>query len=179
MTTSHHSTVYVLETPDLPGIVKIGFTSRSTLDRLLEINQLSFFKAHRPFAVLISCRVKNAHSVEQLTHRILSRYRLPGSGELFAVNAKAAMNSIYTAAGMVNRNGSRAAKQDYTLKRKSVAQMADEVQRDIEGGKLDRVHTEALAPYSNSRKTRSSIIAELVRRGVLTKHDNGRVSIAA
>ena len=77
------------------------------------------------------------------------------------------------------RNALRASDTRQVPKRKSVAEMATDVQADIESGKLEQVNTNALAPYTSSRKTRSAIIEELVKRGVLVKQSNGRVNIAA
>ena len=77
------------------------------------------------------------------------------------------------------RNALRSSGTATVPKRQTVEQIADRVSDDIVAGKLVKVNINSLADYSNSRDTRAKVINILVRRGVLEKQSNGRVSIAA
>jgi hypothetical protein len=77
------------------------------------------------------------------------------------------------------RNALRASDKGKPEPRRMLPDIVKDVERDIESGKLQKVTVDSLAAYSNSRGTRQGIIDALVKKGVLSKGNNGRVNIAA
>lgn len=85
--------VYVMTNPAMPGVVKIGF---STKDPSVRASDLSGTSVPQPFSVYYDVLVADPFSIEQLLH---SRLREVGSGagkEFFSLHADAAVAAIRT-----------------------------------------------------------------------------------
>ncbi len=89
--------VYVLTNPAMPGLVKIGLTSRDPQARAAELTQASGVPA--PFALAWCRGVADCAAVEAAVHRMLADRRVSGRREFFRCTAKAARQVIETAAG--------------------------------------------------------------------------------
>lgn len=98
MTAASPGWVYVLTNPGLPGVVKIGLTTRDTSTRSTEL--LREYGTVYPFALASRHAVSDCIAVEAATHRLLDRCRLPAS-ELFRCEVATAQRAVLTAAGDV------------------------------------------------------------------------------
>jgi T5orf172 domain len=78
--------VYAMSNESMPGLIKIGFTSRSPSERLEEANAPSTFGPPTPYRIEFAKRVLNANQREKMIHRILSRDRVNMSREFFRVS---------------------------------------------------------------------------------------------
>lgn len=63
--------VYVLFNPNMPGILKIGFTNKSVEERVKEINSATGVISKYEISFIYECR--NAYSLEQLVHSELEQ----------------------------------------------------------------------------------------------------------
>ena len=78
--------VYALSNESMPGLIKIGFTSRSPSERLDEANAPNTFGPPTPYRIELAKKVRNANQREKMIHRILSRDRVNMSREFFRVS---------------------------------------------------------------------------------------------
>lgn len=81
--------VYVLSNPAMPGLVKIGRTTRHPADRVREMNSASGVALR--FKLEMSIRTKYPNWTERLLHRALDRYRLNQNREFFQLSADEAV----------------------------------------------------------------------------------------
>jgi len=81
--------VYVLSNPAMPGLVKIGRTTRHPTDRVRELNSTS--SVALPFNLEASVRTKYQNWTEKLLHQALDRYRLNQKREFFQLSADEAV----------------------------------------------------------------------------------------
>lgn len=79
--------VYVLSNPSMPGLVKIGRTTRSVEQRVNELWQTG---VPTPFVVEDDFHTPDCVELEQIAHNFFSESRLSASREFFAVEAKVA-----------------------------------------------------------------------------------------
>lgn len=70
--------IYILENKSLPGILKIGYTDRSPLDRVREINAGTGVII--PWHISTTFPCKSPNHIETLVHQSLSQYRLNKEG---------------------------------------------------------------------------------------------------
>jgi hypothetical protein len=79
--------IYCMSNPSMPGIVKIGMTSRSPKDRLNDANKHDTFKPPTPYYINFAKQVSNPKIKEGLIHELLSRYteRVNPQREFFRV----------------------------------------------------------------------------------------------
>jgi len=75
--------VYCFSCESMPGIYKIGMTTRNVEDRLVEANKPSTWKIPDDFKHILSKRVCNPYKKEQLIHKILKDYRVTHRREFF------------------------------------------------------------------------------------------------
>lgn len=81
--------VYVLTNPAMPDMVKIGMTSRESMDaRLRELYNTS---VPVPFECEYACRVKNYQEVERALHLAFHPYRIHPQREFFRINPEQAI----------------------------------------------------------------------------------------
>ena len=78
--------VYILKNEAMPGIYKIGITSRDSLDK--RINELYTGKTNipLPFECVFSCRVENYKQVEKIIHNAFDDSRINPDREFFKIN---------------------------------------------------------------------------------------------
>lgn len=89
--------VYVLTNPAMPGLVKIGLTSRNPQARAAELTRATGVPA--PFVIAWCRAVSDCAYVEAAVHRMLSGKRVSGRREFFRCEAKTARQAIEAAAG--------------------------------------------------------------------------------
>jgi AraC-like DNA-binding protein len=83
--------VYILKNPSMPGLLKIGKTTRSVQQRANELWQTG---VPTPFEVVSEYYSPDCHELEQSVHQALSAYRISAMREFFAVDEKRADNAL-------------------------------------------------------------------------------------
>lgn len=76
----------------MPGLVKIGKTTRDSEDRASELNTTG---VPTPFTVLYEAEVADCHAAEQQVHAALSAFRLSDRREFFRVEPKRAVAALF------------------------------------------------------------------------------------
>ena len=89
--------VYVLTNPAMPGLVKIGMTTRNASARSAELTASS--GAPAPFIIAWSRAVSDCAFVEFAVHRMLDDRRVSGKREFFRCDVPTACQVIQAAAG--------------------------------------------------------------------------------
>ena len=85
--------VYVLSNQQMPGLVKIGFTTKDVKVRVAELSSATGVPA--AFEIEYYCLTKNPEDVELQVHRHLSKHRLPNR-EFFSTDVFSAISAIET-----------------------------------------------------------------------------------
>lgn len=88
--------VYVLSNPRMPGLLKIGCTTRSVTERVDELNSATDVPV--PFVVEAYFAVACPEEVEVNIHRRLSQHRVPGR-EFFEIELGEAVRILETTIG--------------------------------------------------------------------------------
>jgi hypothetical protein len=83
--------VYVLSNPAFPGLLKIGFTTRSVEQRITELNASTSVPA--PFELLGYYACQNPQKDERTVHLALDCCRAPGK-EFFSIKPEQAFNLL-------------------------------------------------------------------------------------
>jgi len=83
------SIVYLLTNPAMPGLVKIGRTSRDTAQARLD--QLYTTGVPVPFELVFACRVEDAARVEQALHIAFAPQRVNARREFFRIEPDQAL----------------------------------------------------------------------------------------
>jgi hypothetical protein len=96
-TTGH---IYILQNTSIPGIFKIGFTERSVVDRVNEINSAT--GVITPWQVRDFWFTQNPYLAEQEIHDKLQEFRVEDNREGFAVNFMVARDVIFKVLGIPN-----------------------------------------------------------------------------
>jgi hypothetical protein len=94
--------IYVLQNTSMPGIFKIGFTERSVVERLNEINKAT--GVITPWQVRDFWFTQEPYLAEQEIHHKLSDYRVQDNREGFAVNFSVARDVIFEVLGIPNED---------------------------------------------------------------------------
>lgn len=89
--------VYVLTNEAMPGLVKIGLTTRTPKERAAELSSSSGVPL--PFTVAWARAVSDCATVETAVHRMLDDKRINGKRESFRVDVATARQVIEAAAG--------------------------------------------------------------------------------
>ena len=89
--------VYILTNEALPGMVKIGLTTRTPTERAGELTAASGVPL--PFVVAWARAVSDCAYVEAAVHRMLDDRRVSGKREFFRVDPQTARQVIEAAAG--------------------------------------------------------------------------------
>lgn len=79
--------VYILKNPSMPGLLKIGKTTRSVQQRCHELWQTG---VPTPFEVVAEYCSPDCHELERTIHQSLAEYRVSEMREFFAVDEKRA-----------------------------------------------------------------------------------------
>ncbi len=80
--------IYIATNRSMPGLVKIGMTSKSPHRRLKELYTTG---VPYPFKLQYEQRVKDVRNTEQLLHQILAKYRVTRQREFFEIEADQAI----------------------------------------------------------------------------------------
>lgn len=83
--------VYILSNPSMPGIIKIGKTTRSVEQRCLELYQTG---VPMPFNIVHSVLSPDCSALEAEMHRRFSDERIAGGREFFRVSPHDAMDAL-------------------------------------------------------------------------------------
>jgi len=70
-------------TPSMPGIVKIGATTRELADRLREANESDTWRPPEPYVAACAARVTDAFAAERSLHTRLAERRVSSHREFF------------------------------------------------------------------------------------------------
>ncbi len=89
--------VYVLTNKAMPGLVKVGFSTRSPEDRAAE---LSTTGVPFPFVVVFSAEVGNPLEAEAAVHLALAPYRTSTDREFFRVAIEDAVDAVKEVCGI-------------------------------------------------------------------------------
>ncbi len=89
--------VYVLTNPAMPGLVKIGKTSRDSMNARL--NELYSTGVPVPFECVFAARVNDETKVESAFHRAFGPYRLNAKREFFEIEPEQAIALLQLMAG--------------------------------------------------------------------------------
>lgn len=76
--------VYCLFNESMPGLYKIGYTSKSPINRAEELSRATGVPT--PFEVYFYIEIKHPDQIEKLIHQRLSAHRQNGSREFFALD---------------------------------------------------------------------------------------------
>jgi hypothetical protein len=78
--------LYILSNQAMPGIYKIGVTSRDDLSKRIDELYVGQTSVPLPFDVEFACKVKDYKQVEKIIHNTFLDYRINSSREFFDVN---------------------------------------------------------------------------------------------
>jgi hypothetical protein len=83
--------VYILSNVAMPGLLKVGQTTRSPEERALE---LATTGVPTPFEVEVAWPVDDVREAERQAHEALAKFRVSESREWFRVSVPEALNSL-------------------------------------------------------------------------------------
>lgn len=83
--------VYILTNAAMPGLIKVGQTTRSPEERALE---LATTGVPTPFEVEVAWPVDDVRAAERQAHEALARYRVSDQREWFRVSVPVALNTL-------------------------------------------------------------------------------------
>lgn len=83
--------VYILSNEYMPGIVKIGKTTRTVEQRAFELYQTG---VPTPFEIVAQFLTPDCHELEEIAHEHLGKSRLSGSREFFKISSEDAVSHI-------------------------------------------------------------------------------------
>lgn len=81
--------VYVLTNPAMPGLVKIGRTTKEDVNQRL--GQLYSVGVPFPFNLAFGCKVADSETVERALHRAFAPHRVNAKREFFQIDAEQAI----------------------------------------------------------------------------------------
>lgn len=84
--------VYILTNPSMPGLIKIGMTTRDPYVRASELASQTGIPTK--FEVAYAVKVNDSYSVEQSVHEKLGRYRINKNREFFKIDVNKAKKII-------------------------------------------------------------------------------------
>jgi len=86
---NNYGIVYVLTNPAMPDIVKIGMTSRDTVE--IRMKELFSTSIPLPFECEYACKVEDCNKVEKALHMAFHPYRIHPQREFFKINPEQAI----------------------------------------------------------------------------------------
>lgn len=92
----NHQWVYIMSNASMPGLIKIGMTTTSPLQRSGELGSATGVPT--PFTLEYALEVRNAREVEQLIHKELSEYRVNKRREFFELDVNTAIRRLRSVA---------------------------------------------------------------------------------
>jgi hypothetical protein len=91
--------VYCFTNECMPGICKVGMTSRSPLDRLEDANQSDTWRPPAPYRLAYAKRVRFPRTIERYLHTMLQADRINPKREFFRRSPEAIMPLFHTVEG--------------------------------------------------------------------------------
>jgi hypothetical protein len=88
--------IYLLTNPSMPGLVKIGHTTRASVDRITELSRATGVPT--AFVLVFDQFVSDSVQVERRVHAALANYRVASNREFFSVSTNIAIKTILAAA---------------------------------------------------------------------------------
>jgi len=88
--------IYVLSNPSMPGVLKIGKTTRDVTARAMELQSTGL---PTPFEIEFSIHVNDCHSLEKLVHNSLATDRVSNNREFFNTTIEEVKGEIVHHAG--------------------------------------------------------------------------------
>lgn len=88
--------LYIFSNPSMPGMLKVGSTTRPPHERKLELHSTG---VPTPFEIEYVFVVADCSACEQLAHRALHAYRVSTNREFFSVSIKTALKKIQAVIG--------------------------------------------------------------------------------
>lgn len=88
--------VYILSNPSMPGMLKIGKTTRKPEQRVAELNAASGVPT--PFRIEATVATNDVHALEQRVHSILNAQRVNRNREFFETTVENAVHAARQAA---------------------------------------------------------------------------------
>lgn len=88
--------IYILSNPSLPGLLKIGYTSKNPMERKKELDKATGVPV--PFVLEFTKKCINGQQLERAVHNYLECYRVNNRKEFFEISlkdAKTTIDSIY------------------------------------------------------------------------------------
>lgn len=83
--------VYILSNAGMPGLLKIGFTTKVPTERAAELNTTG---VPSPFEVEYYCLIEGAAALESVMHRELASARHTNDREFFRLSIAAAIQAV-------------------------------------------------------------------------------------
>lgn len=136
--------VYVLSNESMPGLVKIGLTTRLPEDRSHELSNTS---VPTPFKVAFRIATSRPREVEKQAHNFLAEYRINHKREFFEVSVETAIESVRRSA--IDVSGIDSWKSDVAIKIRE----GDRVSLSLEAGQVF-----ALVSYPNIFSEKPEIV---------------------
>jgi hypothetical protein len=93
--------VYVLENPSMPGILKIGKTTRSPEERAKELSNATGVPT--PFNIVFIQETDNVDRLERSAHKKLKGYRVNNGREFFKINLAKVVDTLKKLEGVVEK----------------------------------------------------------------------------
>ena len=87
--------IYLLMNPSMPGLFKIGKTTRKTEQRVKELNAATGVPT--TFIVVYEVFVNDCHDAEKYVHDRLNQYRVSSNREFFRLASSVAVDIIIEA----------------------------------------------------------------------------------
>jgi len=78
--------IYCFSNISMPGILKIGMTMRTPVERLYEANLSNTWKPPTPYQIELTKRVYDCKKKEKVIHDLLNEYRIHTRREFFKVS---------------------------------------------------------------------------------------------
>ena len=123
--------VYVISNKAMPGLFKVGFTTRSPEERAAELSGTGL---PYPSMVEFSVEVQNAATVEREAHRLLATLRVSPDREWFQCSRAEAITAIKKAAGtVVRKEKDRVVEEERRRAAQADAQRKEEARQRKEG----------------------------------------------
>src|ERR1700687_6004805 len=80
--------LYLAVNKSMPGLLKVGYTTRSPCDRLDELHSTG---VPTPFRFVLVLQVSDGAAAERFVHKALGKYRINRNREFFKTTARTAV----------------------------------------------------------------------------------------
>jgi hypothetical protein len=108
--------IYIFSNPSMPDLVKVGKTTTSPAQRMVELNTTGVPK---PFELEFAAEVADCHACEGAAHRVLDEHRVSTNREFFRVSVRRAIKEMLPVLG------------DYTLVHVKASYGIEKIEADL------------------------------------------------